>query len=257
MIIHFFGTGAGGSPGSKRFRSSTLFEFDDDRILLVDCGVGCHYRLSDKGLLTEVDTVFITHSHIDHFLGLPEFLFQAHLEGRKKELTVYAPRIVGRMIEVVAPYLYTSLGFKWELKNIEPRTINELGDNKLFFCRACHPTAEEAYALLIQTSGGLRIAYSGDTSEPCQDFLECIGGRADVLIHEATCNENNKDVCYKYGHTTTMEAVELGEKLGAKLTILNHIDEYFNSTIIQDVARLRLKYRTKILVPNDLDSIYI
>jgi ribonuclease Z len=143
------------------------------------------------------------------------------------------------------------------LRNIEPGTIHELGNNKLFFCKACHPTAEEAYALLIQTSRGLRIAYSGDTSEPCQDFLGCIGESVDVLIHEATCNEQNKDVCHKYGHTTTREAVEIGKKLGAKLTILNHIDEFFNNSVIQDVSQLRTKYKTRILVPNDQDSIYI
>jgi ribonuclease Z len=256
VIIYFIGTGAGGSPGSKRFRSSTLFDLGD-KLLIVDCGVGCHYRLSDKGLLTEIDAVFITHSHIDHFLGLPELLFQAHLERRRKDLIIYAPQIVDRTIKAAAPYLYTTLRYKWEIKPIIPMTKHRLGNSTLTFCKACHPTAEEAYGLLIETMNGLRIGYSGDTAEPCRELLDCFGDHVDILIHEATCNEKYKDVCHKYGHTTTREAIEIGEKLKAKLTILNHIDEYFNNTITSDLEFLRKKYKTKIYLANDYDTLYL
>ena len=65
MYIHFLGTGTGGSTGSRRWRAANLVD-TGEYLVVVDCGVGCHYRLSDRGLLTEVDYVFITHSHMDH-----------------------------------------------------------------------------------------------------------------------------------------------------------------------------------------------
>jgi hypothetical protein len=54
MYIHFLGTGTGGSTGSRRWRPANLVD-TGDYLVVVDCGVGCHYRLSDRGLLTEVD----------------------------------------------------------------------------------------------------------------------------------------------------------------------------------------------------------
>ncbi|MCD6324335.1 MAG: ribonuclease Z [Desulfurococcales archaeon] len=99
MRLYFIGTGAGGSPGSKRWRTSVLLESGGSH-LLVDCGVGCHYRLSDKGLLRDVDAVFVTHPHMDHFLGLPELLFQAHMDGRRKELLIIGPPGLEEFIKV-------------------------------------------------------------------------------------------------------------------------------------------------------------
>ena len=73
-------------------------------LVVMDCGVGCHYRLSDRGLSTEVDYVFITHGHMDHFLGLPEALFQAYVEGRKKPLRIFAPPPVEEVAKILASH---------------------------------------------------------------------------------------------------------------------------------------------------------
>jgi Metal-dependent hydrolases of the beta-lactamase superfamily III len=88
MYIHFLGTGTGGGAGSRRWRAANLVDIGE-HLVLEDCGVGCHYRLSDRGLLTEVDYVFITHGHV--VLGLPEALLQAYVGGRKRPLCIYDP----------------------------------------------------------------------------------------------------------------------------------------------------------------------
>jgi len=58
MLIRILGSGTGGSPGSRRWRAANLVD-TGEHLVVVDCGVGCHYRLSDRGLLTEVDYVFL------------------------------------------------------------------------------------------------------------------------------------------------------------------------------------------------------
>jgi len=95
-------------------------------LVVVDCGVGCHYRLSDRGLLTEVDYVFITHSHMDHFLGLPEALFQAHIEGRTRPLYIYAPRVVEEATRLVATHLFKSPRYEMVFRRVSPGVLLDL-----------------------------------------------------------------------------------------------------------------------------------
>jgi ribonuclease BN (tRNA processing enzyme) len=54
---------------------------------LIDAGSGL-LKLSQKELI-QIDTIFFTHSHLDHVLGLPLLLDSVGL-ARKKPLTVYA-----------------------------------------------------------------------------------------------------------------------------------------------------------------------
>jgi ribonuclease Z len=250
LIIYFVGTGAGGSPGSRRWRASTLFELKDS-IILVDCGVGCHYRLSDKGYLKDIDAVFVTHPHMDHFLGLPELLFQAHMEGRKKHLTIYAPPGVEETIRAAGPHLYTAIDFKFKVKPlVHGLNVSLGGSDSVRVFKACHRI--EAYGLRINSEGEASIGYSGDTAEPCEPLLKGFEG-VDILIHEATCCNKYEDLCHQYAHSTNYEAVKTAEKVGAKILILNHIDEVFNSDVKEEVSELRKSYSGKLILSEDQD----
>ncbi len=251
MLIHFIGTGAGGSPTSRRWRASTLFETNNS-LFLIDCGVGCHYRLSDKGYLTELEHIFITHDHMDHYLGLPELLFQAHMEGRKRKLTIYAPRIVDDMVRLIAPYLYTELNYSFIIKPLKVGLNITLNDNETVrVIGACHRT--QAFAYKIEEKGNIRVGYTGDTAEPCQGILNGLSG-VDILIHEATCDSNYKELCHRYAHSTNYEAVDTAINIGAKILILNHIDEVFNKNITNEIRKILSRGKLKILIPNDNDT---
>lgn len=233
MYVHILGSGAGGSPGSRRWRAANLVDANG-YLVVVDCGVGCHYRLSDKGLLKEIDYVFVTHSHMDHFLGLPEALFQAHIEGRTKPLTVFAPRRVEDVIKAAAPHILKNMRYAVEIKRIEPGTLLDLPGLKVESAAACHHTAEEAYGFRVRAD--VDLLFSGDTSPGCAP-LEKLGAGVDVLIHEATCNEENREVCAKYAHTTTYQALAEADVVMAEVLVLTHIDELFNPTVREDVRR--------------------
>jgi ribonuclease Z len=91
LDVVFLGT-SGSTPTAQRSTAATLVRRGGDR-LLVDCGEGTQRQLlrSDIGLV-ELEDVFLTHLHADHYLGLPGMLKTFALRGRELPLTVYGPR---------------------------------------------------------------------------------------------------------------------------------------------------------------------
>ena len=79
-------------PTPKRALPSTLVRRGGER-LLFDCGEGTQRQLlrSDVGLV-ELEEIFLTHFHADHYLGLPGMLKTFALRGREVPLTIYGPR---------------------------------------------------------------------------------------------------------------------------------------------------------------------
>ncbi|HEU0245619.1 MAG TPA: ribonuclease Z [Gaiellaceae bacterium] len=113
LDVVFLGT-SGSMPTAKRALSATLVRRGGDR-LLFDCAEGTQRQLlrSDIGLV-ELEEIFLTHFHADHYLGLPGMLKTYSLRGRELPLRVYGPsglrellsglrRIVGRLSYAVEP----------------------------------------------------------------------------------------------------------------------------------------------------------
>ena len=74
-------------PTARRAPSATLVRRGGER-LLIDCGEGTQRQLlrSDLGLV-DLQEIFLTHFHADHFLGLPGMLKTFALRGRELPLT--------------------------------------------------------------------------------------------------------------------------------------------------------------------------
>src|SRR6187399_3296125 len=82
-------------PTGRRAPSATLVRRGGER-LLFDCSEGTQRQLlrSDVGLV-ELEEIFLTHYHADHFLGLPGMLKTFGLRGRELPLTVHGPPGLG------------------------------------------------------------------------------------------------------------------------------------------------------------------
>ncbi len=92
MDLSIFFAGTGGSvPSPRRGLPAILVRRGGDRILF-DCGEGTQRQLVRSVGLTDVDSVFITHFHADHWLGLPGMLKSFALRERDQPLTVFGPR---------------------------------------------------------------------------------------------------------------------------------------------------------------------
>ena len=77
-------------PGSTMPTSSLLKL--GQQTAVVDCGLGVTRGLIDQGIqLKDIDLIFITHLHSDHYLELGPLLHTAWTAGLKTPVTVYGP----------------------------------------------------------------------------------------------------------------------------------------------------------------------
>src|SRR5213594_1231775 len=118
LDVVFLGT-SGSMPTAKRALPATLVRRGGER-LLFDCGEGTQRQLlrSDVGLV-ELEEIFLTHFHADHYLGLPGMMKTFALRGRELPLSVYGPRglldLLGSLKRIVG-----RLTYELNLVEVEP-----------------------------------------------------------------------------------------------------------------------------------------
>jgi len=91
MDLSVFFAGTGGSiPTAARGLPALLVRRGGERILF-DCGEGTQRQLVASLGLADLDDVFLTHFHADHWLGLPGLLKTFDLRGRERPLALHGP----------------------------------------------------------------------------------------------------------------------------------------------------------------------
>ena len=117
LSVAFLGTG-GAVPSARRNTAGVLVARGGER-LLFDCGEGTQRQMQRSLGLVQVDAIYFTHFHADHFLGLPGLLKTYDLTERERPLTIYGPRglrdLIGSLGRVIG-----RVGYKLELVEIEP-----------------------------------------------------------------------------------------------------------------------------------------
>jgi ribonuclease Z len=99
MDLSLFFAGTGGSvPSPRRGLPAVLVRRGGDR-LLFDCGEGTQRQLLRSVGLADVDSLFVTHFHADHWLGLPGMLKSFALRDREAPLTIYGPAGLDGLME--------------------------------------------------------------------------------------------------------------------------------------------------------------
>ena len=72
---------------------------------------------------------------------------------------------------------------------------------------------------------GRKVVYTGDT-KPCKNIIK-IAKNCDVLIHDSTFSEEQKDVVEEMGHSTAKQAAEVAKSANAKSLYLMHISQRY------------------------------
>jgi ribonuclease Z len=145
LSVLFLGT-AGSMPTVQRAPASLLIRRGGDR-LLVDCGEGTQRQLLRSVGLPDIEHVFLTHFHADHFLGLPGMLKTFTLRGREAPLNIYGPRgLKGLMSDLKR--IYGKLSYEVRLLELQPSDAVELGDYRVGAYAAVHRTEALGYALV-------------------------------------------------------------------------------------------------------------
>ena len=97
---------------------------------------------------------------------------------------------------------------------------------------------------------GRKIVLSGDT-RPARSVLE-IAGAADVLVHDATFSEEERQRADETGHSTATAAADLASLAGVRMLVLTHLsNRYFGP----EIAREARAIFPETVVPRDFDMI--
>jgi len=105
LDLVFLGTSAS-MPTSQRAPAAFLLRRGGER-LLFDCAEGTQRQLQRSTVgLPDIEEIFLTHFHADHFLGLPGMLKTFALRGREDvPLTVYGPEGLRALFSRLKPFL--------------------------------------------------------------------------------------------------------------------------------------------------------
>ena len=109
----FLGTGGGPPLNLDQSEPSTLV-IVDGRSYLIDCGIGTMRRLLQAGVPSEtIQTIFFTHLHADHDLGLADLMgndfFVLNQTGVSKRIDIYGPPQTRQLVD--AAFHYITFGF--------------------------------------------------------------------------------------------------------------------------------------------------
>ncbi|XP_037522985.1 ribonuclease Z, mitochondrial [Rhipicephalus sanguineus] len=252
--ILFLGT-ASAVPGKDRNVSAILINVSEDMTVLFDCGEGTFNQLvrfygleRARHVLTRLSCVFVSHLHADHHLGLVKVL-----KGRQsafeilgipyEPLLVVAPRFMvpwmsrcSRAFDSVAElFRYVdNASLLYDQESPSPEKMELLQKLKLKdFSTVLVLHCKNAYGVTITAETGWKLTYSGDTM-PCDALIEA-GKGSDILIHEATMEDDLAEEAVIKTHSTTSQAIEVGERMGAKFTLLTHFSQrYAKLPLISD-----------------------
>ena len=89
-------------------------------LFLVDCGEGTQRQMIRYGTGFDVDAIFFTHFHADHYLGAIGFLRTLSMLGRAAPLDVYGPRPARRLLDVMLFTGTEELAFEVRIHEVKP-----------------------------------------------------------------------------------------------------------------------------------------
>jgi ribonuclease Z len=291
LSLFFAGT-AGSVPSARRGLPAILLRAGGERILL-DCGEGTQQQLLRSVGLPELDAIFITHFHLDHWLGLVGMLKTFDLRAREKPLAIHGPPGLKALFTTLRPIVGRT-GYPLALVELEPyeevrfdgysigsfpvrHRVEGYGYAFVEDDRPGRFDADAARALGVEEGPDFGRLQRGETvggvrpeqvvgedrpgrrivysgdTAPCQ-AVEVLADGADVLVHEATFLSDERDRARETGHSTAAQAAEIARDARVRLLALTHLSTRYFPREIRDEARAVF---ADTVVPRDFDAIEV
>ncbi len=116
LRITFLGTG--GSLPTRNRNPSAVMVNREGELILFDCGEGTQQQMmrAKTGMMS-LSSIFVSHFHADHFLGIPGLIQTMSFLGRKEPLTIYGPEGTREFTELFKALGYFNL--KYEIRGVE------------------------------------------------------------------------------------------------------------------------------------------
>lgn len=147
MDVTFLGT-SGAIPTSQRNPSAILLRREGQR-LLFDVGEGTQRQMMRFSTGFDISTIFLTHLHGDHVLGLPGLLQTLDFNDRTTPLDTYTPTGTSGDVQNLLDATGTTPDFRVQIHKASPgETIVKHDDYTIHSFETDHRTRSVGYALV-------------------------------------------------------------------------------------------------------------
>jgi len=232
MRLVLLGTG-GYHPNERRHTPCLMLP---EQGIVLDAG-SAMFRIRDR-LQTEELTIFLTHAHLDHIIGLT-FLFDVLWEKPVKRVQVYGDAAT---LDAVQQHLFAEPLFP-ATPPIEMQTLPENvplpGNGRLTHFPLEHPGGARGYRLEWPDTS---LAYVTDTTaSPQASYIEQIRG-ARLLVHECYFNDDWTEQAQLTGHSCTTPVGEAARAAGVEQLVLVHVNPLLESDEELDLEAVRRSF---------------
>ena len=246
----------------------------NDTAYLVDAGAGIVRRAAaaarDRSLkalqAANLRTVFLTHLHSDHTVGLPDLMLSPWTLGRRVPLEAYGPAgtsaLTQHLVEAYRVDIETRTNPDGNQRDFpKGATVNAHEVRPGIVYKDANVTVTAFATKHAMESYGYRfdapdrsIVISGDTS-PTQATIDACHG-CDVLVHEVSSlawlakrPPAFQAFAAKY-HTTTAQLADLATRARPRLLILSHVQAAAPEEAFKEMLE---RYNGHVVVGRDLD----
>ena len=239
------GTGSA-LPSKYRNVSATLLRVPGYGSYLFDCGentLGQLKRVLGSELpevLQDLKAIWISHLHADHHLGTASVIKAWNEATKLSDSTKDNQLIVASDPDMllwlqeyadVEDYGYNRInqktlgGTSYDtfLVRFTKKEQEVFGLTSIQACYVTH--CRHAMAVVFDFPNGFKVAYSGDC-RPSKVFAR-IGQDATLLIHEATFDDELHSDAVAKNHSTTSEALKVGQEMNARRILLTHFSQRY------------------------------
>ena len=219
--LTLLGTG-GMMPSKYRNVTSMLLECTAGEYILLDAGegsIGQLRRCRDvAGVLKGLKLVWVSHIHADHHLGLATILHRrAALHPHLPPVTVVGPIDLKPYLEEFAKVV--PLSYTYSTCSTTPLVIDAITLESVLVDHC-----GDSWGCVVQ-SNEWKIVNSGDT-RPCEALISA-GKGCDLLIHEATFEDEKQEDAEGKKHSTVTEALDVARRMESKQTVLTHFSQRY------------------------------
>lgn len=257
MKCTVLGSGVGMTHPDQPYRypSGYLVESGDVSFLL-DCGLGVLPQLYGSGKsLRRINTIFISHFHIDHFNIAP--IIQAlymyiRYDGTMQTITIFGPKGIESRIRTVCSAAEFDLDKLADAANLRVQEYKsgvpiQVSESVRVIPYATRHADLDAYSLRVEATGAV-LAYSGDTTD--HKGVREAAHEADIFICEAAKGLSGPETTDK--HVNTIGAARIARDCGTKRLVLSH---YSGADSVNDMMQAaQAVYGAGVVVAEDGDS---